>query len=132
MSVSAIGFVSGAALLVLLLLGLPVAFSMALVGVAGLLFIGGAGPALGLLATVPYATVASFSLVVIPMFVLMGELVASAGFARQAYAAARLWFGRLPGGLAISAIGASAFFAAVSGPTPANSMRLTDWSVTSA
>ncbi|MBK6787411.1 MAG: TRAP transporter large permease [Betaproteobacteria bacterium] len=119
MSVSAIGFVSGAALLVLLLLGLPVAFSMALVGVAGLLFIGGAGPALGLLATVPYATVASFSLVVIPMFVLMGELVASAGFARQAYAAARLWFGRLPGGLAISAIGASAFFAAVSGSSVA-------------
>lgn len=119
MSAAAIGLVSAAVLLVMLLLGLPVAFSMALVGVAGLWFIGGTGPALGLLATVPYATVASFALVVIPMFILMGEMVASAGFARQAYAAARLWFGRLPGGLAMSAIGASAFFAAVSGSSVA-------------
>lgn len=119
MSAAAAGFVSGAVLLALLLLGLPVAFSMALVGAGGLLLIGGTGPAMGLLATIPYATVASFSLVVIPMFILMGELVASAGFARQAYAAARLWFGRLPGGLAMSAIGASAFFAAVSGSSVA-------------
>lgn len=110
-----IGLLSGAALLTLLLLGLPVAFSMALVGVVGLLLLGGAGPALGLLGTVPYSTVASFSLVVIPMFVLMGELVASAGLARQAYAMARAWLGRLPGGLAMAAIAASTLFAAVSG-----------------
>ncbi|ODS98506.1 MAG: hypothetical protein ABS56_04795 [Lautropia sp. SCN 69-89] len=119
MSVEAIGIASGAVLLVLLMLGVPVAFSMALVGAGSLLLTGGTDPALGLLSTVPYATVASFSLVVIPMFVLMGELVASAGFAQQAYLAARLWFGRLPGGLAMSAIGASAFFAAVSGSSVA-------------
>ena len=92
---------------------------MALVGVGGLLLLGGTAPAFGLLGTVPYSTVASFSLVVIPMFVLMGELVAGAGFARQAYAAARVWFGRLPGGLAMAAIGASTFFAAVSGSSVA-------------
>ncbi len=114
-----IGFLSGVVLLTLLLLGLPVAFSMALVGFGGLLLLGGTGPAFGLLGTVPYSTVASFSLVVIPMFVLMGELVAGAGFARQAYAAARVWFGRLPGGLAMAAIGASTFFAAVSGSSVA-------------
>lgn len=119
MTAAAIGIVSAAVLLALLLLGLSVAFAMALVGAGSLMWIGGTGPAVGLLATVPYSTVASFSLVVIPMFVLMGELVASAGFARQAYASARLWFGRLPGGLAMSAIGASAFFAAVSGSSVA-------------
>jgi len=118
-SPATVGLLSLAALLTFLLLGLPVAFSMALVGVGGLLVVGGAGPAFGLLGTVPYSTVASFSLVVIPMFVLMGELVAGAGLARQAYTAARVWLGRLPGGLAMTAIGASTFFAAVSGSSVA-------------
>jgi tripartite ATP-independent transporter DctM subunit len=68
---------------------------------------------------VPYSTVASFGLVVIPMFVLMGELVVAAGMAQQAYAAARAWLGRLPGGLSMTAIGASTCFAAVSGSSVA-------------
>ena len=119
MSPVMVGLLSLSGLLALLLLGLPVAFSMALVGVAGLLVLGGPGPALGLLGTVPYSTVASFSLVVIPMFVLMGELVASAGLAQRAYATARAWLGRLPGGLGMAAIGASTFFAAVSGSSVA-------------
>jgi len=119
MSPALIGILSLAALLTLLFLGLPVAFSMALVGVAGLWILGGSGPALGLMGSVPYSTVASFTLVVIPMFVLMGELAASAGLARQAYATARAWLGRLPGGLSMAAIGASTLFAAVSGSSVA-------------
>ncbi len=119
MSPVPVALLSLVGLLALLLLGVPVAFAMALVGVAGLLVLGGTGPALGLLGTVPYSTVASFSLVVIPMFVLMGELVASGGLAQRAYATARAWLGRLPGGLAMAAIGASTFFAAVSGSSVA-------------
>ena len=119
MSLVMIVLLSLAALLTLLFLGLPVAFSMALVGVGGMWMLGGLGPVQGLLGTVPYSVVASFSLVVIPMFVLMGELVASAGFARQAYATARAWLGRLPGGLTMAAIVASALFAAVSGSSVA-------------
>ena len=119
MSLLIIVLLSLAALLTLLFLGLPVAFAMALVGVVGLWIQGGIGPVQGLLGTVPYSVVASFSLVVIPMFVLMGELVASAGFARQAYATARAWLGRLPGGLTMAAIVASALFAAVSGSSVA-------------
>lgn len=119
MSPIAIGIVAIVGLLLLLAIGLPVAFSLALVGVLGLFIIGGPSPAMGLLATVPYSTVASFTLVVIPMFVLMGELTAAAGMAQQAYAAARAWLGRLPGGLAMTAIGASTFFAAVSGSSVA-------------
>jgi tripartite ATP-independent transporter DctM subunit len=114
-----VGGVAVLGLLVLLVTGLPVAFSLALVGVAGLVLLGGPAPAMGLLATVPYSSVASFTLVVIPMFVLMGELTASAGMAQQAYAAARVWLGRLPGGLAMTAIGASTFFAADSGSSVA-------------
>lgn len=119
MNAFATGTAAVAALLILLGTGLPVAFSLGLAGALGLLVLGGSAPVIGLLATVPYSTVASFSLVVIPMFVLMGELVVAAGMAHQAYAAARLWLGRLPGGLSMTAIGASTAFAAVSGSSVA-------------
>ncbi|HJM50092.1 MAG TPA: TRAP transporter large permease [Alphaproteobacteria bacterium] len=107
------------ALMVLLVLGLPVAFSLGLVGAAGLFLQGGLPLVSGFLSTEPYSNVASFTLVVIPMFVLMGELAVAAGMAQQAYAAARAWFGRLPGGLMMAAIGASTIFAAVSGSSVA-------------
>ena len=119
MSSLAVGTAAVGALLVLLVTGLPVAFSLGLAGALGLFILGGPAPAAGLLATVPYSTVASFSLVVIPMFVLMGELVVTAGMAHQAYTAARAWLGRLPGGLSMTAIGASTCFAAVSGSSVA-------------
>ncbi len=119
MSSLAIGTGAILALMVLLVIGLPVAFSLALVGTAGLLILGGMPLVAGFLATEPYSNVASFTLVVIPMFVLMGELFVSAGMAQQAYAAARAWFGRLPGGLMMAAIGASTIFAAVSGSSMA-------------
>lgn len=119
MSPLTIGMIAVLGLVALLAIGLPVAFSLAVVGVTGLLILGGTSPATGLLATVPYSTVASFNLVVIPMFVLLGELAAAAGMAQQAYSAARAWLGRLPGGLSMTAIGASTFFAAVSGSSVA-------------
>lgn len=119
MSSIVVGLGAIVGLLALLLLGLPVAFSLALTGALGLLALGGPQPVLGLLSTVPYSAVASFALIVLPMFVLMGELVVAAGIAQNAYSAARLWLGRLPGGLAMTAIGASTYFAAVSGSSVA-------------
>jgi tripartite ATP-independent transporter DctM subunit len=115
----AIGSGAVVALMALLVLGLPVAFSLALVGAAGLWLLGGIPLAGNFLATEPYSNVASFTLVVIPMFVLMGELAVAAGMAQQAYTTARAWLGRLPGGLMMAAIGASTIFAAVSGSSVA-------------
>lgn len=108
-----------AALLILLAIGLEIAFSLALVGIVGLYMIGGTTLAEGLLATIPYSSVASFTLVVLPMFILMGEFAVVAGMAHQAYVSARIWLGRMPGGLMMTAIGASAVFAAVSGSSMA-------------
>lgn len=119
MSALLIGGGAVAALMVLLILGLPVAFSLALVGAAGLWLLGGIPLAGNFLAVEPYSNVASFTLVVIPMFVLMGELAVAAGMAQQAYTTARAWLGRLPGGLMMAAIGASTIFAAVSGSSVA-------------
>ncbi|GMV45961.1 MAG: C4-dicarboxylate ABC transporter permease [Pseudomonadota bacterium] len=119
MSALAIGLGALAALLVLLALGLEIAYSLAAVGAVGLLLLGGEAALMGSLATIPYSNVASFTLVVLPMFVLMGELAVAAGMAQQAYAAARAWLGRLPGGLMMTGIGASAVFGAVSGSSVA-------------
>ncbi|MCL4745250.1 MAG: TRAP transporter large permease subunit [Burkholderiaceae bacterium] len=110
-----IGLGSVAALLVLLALGLEIAYALAVVGVVGLFLIGGVPLAQGVLATAPYSSVAKFALVVLPMFILMGELVVATGMARHAYVAARAWLGRLPGGLMMTAVGASALLATTSG-----------------
>jgi len=115
----ATGLAAMAVLLLLLALGLEIAYSLAVVGAAGLLVLGGGAAVMGSLATTPYSNVASFTLVVLPMFVLMGELAVAAGMAQQAYAAARAWLGRLPGGLMMTGIGASTVFGAVSGSSVA-------------
>ena len=119
MSALLLGIGALAALLLLLALGLEIAFSLALVGAVGLFLLGGIPLVTGLLATVPYSNVASFTLVVLPMFILMGELAVTAGMAQKAYVSARAWLGRLPGGLMMTAIGASTVFAAVSGSSVA-------------
>lgn len=119
MSSLAVAAAAMAALLLLLALGLEIAYSLALVGAVGLLVLGGQQAVIGSLATIPYSNVASFTLVVLPMFVLMGELAVAGGMAQQAYAAARAWLGRLPGGLMMTGIGASAVFGAVSGSSVA-------------
>lgn len=124
MSPLVLGIGALAALLLLLVLGLEIAFSLALVGAVGLLFLGGVPLVTGLLATVPYSNVASFTLVVLPMFILMGELAVAAGMAQQAYVSARAWLGRLPGGLMMTGIGASTVFAAVSGSSVAATITI--------
>ncbi len=110
-----IGLGAVGALLILLALGLEIAYALAVVGAVGLFLIGGVQLADGVLATVPYSSVASFGLVVLPMFILMGELVVIAGMAQHAYVSARAWLGRLPGGLMMTAIGASTLLATTSG-----------------
>lgn len=124
MSSLVIGIGAVAALLLLLVLGLEIAFSLAVVGAVGLLMLGGVPLVTGLLATVPYSNVANFTLVVLPMFVLMGELAVAAGMAQQAYVSARAWLGRLPGGLMMTGIGASTVFAAVSGSSVAATITI--------
>lgn len=119
-----IGLGAIAALLILIVLGLEIAFSLALVGVAGLFLLGGLPLAQGVLSTVPYSSVASFTLVILPMFILMGELAVAAGMAQNAYVAARAWLGRLPGGFMMAAIGASTVFAAASGSSMAATVTI--------
>lgn len=102
-------------LFVMLICGVPVAFSLASAGVAGLFLLDGVDIASATLGRSPFQTTASYGLIVIPMFVYMGILAAHAGIGRDVLALAHRVLRRLPGSLALATIAACAGFAAVTG-----------------
>jgi tripartite ATP-independent transporter DctM subunit len=77
------------------------------------------------LKTLPYAVGASYTLVVIPMFILMGLVVSSAGIVADLYDTIYHWFSRLRGSLLMVTTVASAAFGAVSGSTVVNATVFT-------
>jgi tripartite ATP-independent transporter DctM subunit len=104
--------------LVILLSGAPVAFGLGAVAISFLIFFHGIG-ALHVAAETLYAGLDDFTLVSIPMFVLMGAAIGSSPAGKDLYEALDRWLYRLPGGLVISNIGACALFAALTGSSPA-------------
>ena len=111
-------------LLVLLALGTPVAFSLAIAGVAGLFAIGGMDMVLGVLQTTPFSAANSYELISVPMFLLMAEFVILSGVADDLFEAASAWVGRVPGGLAMATAIAGAGFGAISGSSTAAAATL--------
>lgn len=106
-------------LLLLIASEVPVAFSLLASGAIGLVLLKTSGYATNTLANQPFANTAAFSLVLIPMFVIMGMFVVSAGIAQDVYGMAARTFRRLPGGLGIATVAACAGFAAVTGSSAA-------------
>jgi C4-dicarboxylate transporter DctM subunit len=107
------------ALAALLLAGVPIAFAMIIVGVAGSVSILGLEPALALLGQIPVSQAASYELSVVPMFILMGAFVARSGIAADLYDACHALIGHKRGGLAMATIVACGGFAAVCGSSVA-------------
>ncbi|THD71789.1 TRAP transporter large permease [Thalassobius vesicularis] len=120
-----LGILGVACLIVLVVLGVPVAFASAFTGIAGMMIIRGETVGIGLSGIIPYANSASYALSVLPLFVAIGFLAMHAGITTAAYDAARKWVGRAPGGLATATIFASAGFAAVSGASTASTAVFT-------
>ncbi len=121
-------------LLVLVVLGMRVAFAAALAGLVGLIWIFWArkefgmddfGWALGVAVKtagqVPHSKVSSQALSLIPTFILIGYLAYYAGLTKALFEAAKRWLAWVPGGLAVSTVFATAGFAAVSGASVATS-----------
>jgi len=106
-------------LIILILLGMPIAFALFLIGFLGYGYVAGFDVALGFLTVKSFEVLNSFSFVCIPLFVAMGLVAAEAGFVTQAFDVARKWVGRLPGGLAASTTLACAAYGAVSGSSAA-------------
>lgn len=105
---------------VLLSTGMPVAFAIGLLAVIGMFFLGGGIAGLSGLALVGYRGLFSFTLIAIPLFILMAELLMYTGLIGDLFDTAQKWLGRLPGGLAVSSVGACAVFAAITGSGIAN------------
>lgn len=103
---------------VLALIGLPVAFAFMAVNIAGLFFLLGEG-ALSLLAGSAYSSIAHFSLISLPLFILMGEFLLRSGLAASTVQAADAWIGRVPGRLALTAVSSGTIFGTTSGASMA-------------
>lgn len=119
-----IGIIGIVVLIVLFLLGMPVGFTMALVGTVGFAITRGFETGLGLLARDFWDTWSSYSLTVIPMFVFMGSVAFYAGMSRRLYDAAYILFGKARGGLAMATIVATAGFSAICGSTSATAAAM--------
>jgi len=106
------------ALIVLLLSGAPVAFSLGAVAIVFLIISGGVS-SLSIVADTLFGGLNEFALLSIPMFILMGAAVASSRAGADLYEALERWLYKVPGGLLISNLGACSIFAALSGSSPA-------------
>ena len=111
-------------LFVMLALGTPVAFSLAIAGSLGLFMIGGLDVLAGVIMTTPLSTAGSYELISIPMFILMAEFVIMSGVADGLFTAAKTWVGRVPGGLGMATALAGAGFGAISGSSTASAATL--------
>ena len=118
MSPLALGALIGLVTILVLATGTPVAFALGLVAIGFLVAV--EGPiALANLADTLFAGLNDFTLVSIPMFVLMGAAVAASRAGADLYEALARWLWRVPGNLVVANIGACALFSALTGSSPA-------------
>lgn len=116
-------------LIVLLMLRMPVALALALSGAVGLGILQGTNYTTNVLGSVPFSATASFSLTIIPMFILMGMLAMRARIAEHVFAVANHMVSRFPGGLGVATVMACAGFSAVSGSSIGTAATMSKLSV---
>ncbi len=121
MTESLIGF---AVLLTLLFLRVPIAFAMALVGAVGFALMRGWSATWSMVGSVAFDTGLSYSLSVVPLFILMGNLLTISGVSHGLYAAANHLLGRARGGLAMASVLACGGFSAVCGSSLATAATM--------
>lgn len=118
------GLTGFAVLLALMALRVPIGVAMLATGVAGYGLMNGWAPLLAYLKTNTYYQFSTYSLSVIPLFVLMGEFATRAGMSRALYRAAAAFMGHLRGGLAMASIGGCAAFGAICGSSLATAATM--------
>lgn len=111
-------------LIVLLALGMPVAFCFLLINVVGVFLFMGGEAGLSQLIVSLYASVTSFILLPLPLFVLMGEVMFYSGIAPFMIDALDKWLGRLPGRLSLLAVAGGTVFATLTGASMASAAML--------
>lgn len=125
MSDFAIGVCSFPALLALIFMRVPIGLSMFVTGLAGLILVtGDSSYPLARLKAETFTTFSSYSLSIIPMFLLMGHFSTLGGMSQSLFSAAESWLGHRKGGVAMAAVGACAGFGAVCGSSLATAATM--------
>ena len=120
-----LGIYSFPALLLLIFLRIPIGLAMLLCGLVGTwLVMGSWSPILSRLKGETYSTFSSYSLSIIPLFLLMGQFASLGGMSQSLFKAAEAWLGHRRGGVAMSAIGACAGFGAICGSSLATAATM--------
>ena len=112
------------AMLLLIFVRIPIAVSMFVAGAGGYVIMNGLTPFLAYLKTSPYYLLSSYSLSVVPLFLLMGHLATYSGLSRSLFDAANGMLGHMRGGLSMAAIGGCAMFGAICGSSLATAATM--------
>ena len=112
------GVLIGVVTVVVLLSGVPVAVGLGVVAISFLLIFEGPS-SLTLMAELFFGKLDDFTLLAIPMFIVMGAAIAASQAGADLYDALDRWLSKIPGGLVISNLGGCALFSALSGSSPA-------------
>lgn len=102
----------------------PVAFALGIAGLVGMAQLNGVSGALSSLSAIPYNTTASYTLTVVPMFILMGLLVSHSGMIDGIFNVAQRLTRRIPGGLGVATVLAATFFGGISGSSVADAATI--------
>jgi tripartite ATP-independent transporter DctM subunit len=116
-----LGFVAA---LALIFLRVPIAIALAVVGFIGYAILNNVAPAFSVMGLTALGSTMSYNLVVVPLFILMGNLVAGAGISQELYRAAHVFVGHRSGGLGIAPILSCGGFAAVCGSSVATAVTM--------
>lgn len=111
-------------LIILMFLRMPISFSMFIVGFVGVLIYASPDTAYNLLSADLWNQFSSYSLSVIPLYILMGEIIYQTGVAEKLFDSAYKWIGHFRGGMASTTILASAGFASISGSNSATAATM--------
>jgi len=124
MSPETIGIIGICVLIVLLFARMWIGASMALIGFVGYAYIINVKAAFGVVAQIPYNTIAFYPITCLPLFMLMGEVISETKMGEDLYETAHKLIGQVRGGLAMATVVACALFAAITGMSAASTIAM--------
>jgi len=124
MAAETVGVIGIVILVVLMFLRMKLGTAMILVGFLGYAFLASLDKALIMVGLEPHAQTNYYQITALPLFILMGTVVAASGISKDLYEAVRKWIGHVRGGLAMATVGACGLFAAVCGDSIATAVTM--------
>ena len=125
MSLTLTAIVALIAMLLLMFVGMPVAYAMLLVGCLGIAYLSSPAAVLNLVCADIWSNFSSYNMIVVPLFTFMGTIAFQTGIGERLYNAADKWLGHFRGGLGFATIVTSALFGAMCGSTTAEVATIT-------